>query len=108
MVELVWVAYFWVSMVERESESSKTYNILLEEDQGRNRAHNLVAHWTEDPNEFKEGQLLRLRVSAECNLAVELHEGNGKIGSPWHPDDDWYFVGRAYVCNAKKVEKLDE
>lgn len=108
MIELVWVAYFWVSSVDRESESSKTYNILLEQDQGRGRAHNMVAHWTEDPNEFKEGELLRLRVHGQCTQVYEVHEGHGKRGSPWAPEDDWYLVGRPYICNATKVEKLNE
>jgi hypothetical protein len=106
MIELVFTAYFMVQVVERESDTSKTYNILLEQDQGRGRAHNLVAHWTEDPNEFKEGQVLLLRVHGECTQVYEVHEGSGKRGSPWRAEDDWYMVGRPYICNATKVEKL--
>lgn len=106
MIELVFTAYFMVQVVERESDTSKTYNILLEQDQGRGRASNLVAHWTEDPNEFKEGQVLLLRVHGECTQVYEVLEGNGKRGSPWAAEDDWYVNGKPYICNATKVEKL--
>lgn len=106
MIELVFTAYFLVQVVERESDTSKTYNILLEQDQGRGRAHNLVAHWTEDPTEFKEGEVVLLRVHGECTQVYEVHEGHGKRGSPWRAEDDWFLVGRPYICNATKVEKL--
>ena len=95
-----------VKFVDLDHEGGKTYNILLEHQQGRGYAHDMVAHWTEDEHEFKEGQILYLRIEGQCSMSMEVHEGNGKRGSSWQAEDDWYLVGRALICNATKLEKL--
>jgi len=102
---------FLAQCVDKESDG--TYNILLEQvGSSKYKSHNLVAHWTKDPEEFKIGKIYQLTVKAECTQVYEVLEGNGKRGSPWRAEDDWYLNGRPYTCNSievkyESVETLD-
>lgn len=103
MKVLILTGYFLAQCVD--AEGNGTYNILLEELAGsKYRAHNLVAHWTKDPNEFKPGTIYHLTIKGECTQVYEVLEGNGKRGSPWRAEDDWYLNGRPYICNSIEVK----
>jgi hypothetical protein len=101
---MVIVAYFTVQTVDLDYDG--TYNILLQSDYPDERAS--VAAWSKDPNAFKEGTVLRLKIEGKCYYGFSLLEGNGKVGSPWDAADDWINNGRVWVCNADKLEKLNE
>lgn len=100
LIELVLTALFTVSYVDLDYDG--TYNILLED----KHTGNLVAHWEKDASKFKQGEVLELRIKGECTKVYEILEGNGKRGSPWRAEDDWYLNRRPYICNAITVEFL--
>lgn len=79
------------------------YNLLLQQYLGNTRSPDLVAAWVPDDKDFKAGKILRLTIKAECTQVWEVLEGNGKRGTAWRPEDDWYLNGRPYICNAIEV-----
>jgi hypothetical protein len=100
---MVLVGYFLVQYVDFDNGQ---YNILLA--QKTNNGTNMVAAWTKDKDEYKEGDTIYIRMEGECSRVYEVLEGNGKRGTAWAPEDDWYLNGRPYICNAEKVERIQD
>ena len=103
MIKLLLVGYFIIKFIDLDYDGK--YNVLLEQD----RTGNLVSYRQESVS-FKEGEMIRLRIDAECDKTKvgEVLEGNGKRGSPWATEDDWYLNRMTYICNAEKVEILND
>ena len=99
MLELILVALFTVRFVDLDNGQ---YNVLLED----KATGNMVAHWVKEPGVFKEGATLYLSIKGDCTKVYEVLEGNGKRGSAWAAEDDWYLNRRPYICNAITVEIL--
>lgn len=97
-VKLILIAFFVVRFVDVGSGQT---NILLEDP----KTGNMVAHWDND-FKHKPGDVAYLKIEAECTKVYEVLEGNGKRGSPWRAEDDWYVNRRPYICNALKVEDV--
>ncbi len=104
MIEkLIITGYFLVQFVDWDDGR---YNVLLVKD--FKRQPDMIATWTQDEKEFKVGDIIFIRAEAECTRVYEVLEGNGKRGSPWRAEDDWYLNSRPYICNADKVEIIHE
>lgn len=93
MITLFLTAWFTVQAVDWDVD---TYNVLLESDSG-----DLVATWYKrNPPILGSRSYKNLKV--ECQLdALEILEGNGKRGSPWIPEDDWYVNRHTKLCTTK-------
>ena len=100
---MVLVGYFLVQFVDFDNGQ---YNILL--GQKTNSGTNEVAAWSKDKDEFKVGDTIYIRMTGECDQVYEVLEGNGKRGTAWAPEDDWYLNGRPYICNADKIERIKD
>lgn len=79
------------------------YNILLQQYFHNTRSPDLIAHWAKDCGELTPGKIVPLTIKAECTQVYEVLEGNGKRGTAWRPEDDWYLNGRPYICNSVEV-----
>lgn len=100
MVEkLILTGLFLVKFVDVDGP---TKNILLE--QIYPNTGNMVAWWDKDFS-HKEGDQVEFSIKAECTRVYEILEGNGKRGSPWAAEDDWYLNRRPYICNAEEVKE---
>lgn len=99
MIKLVLIAVFTILYVDKDGDQT---NILLEDP----ITGNMIAHWD---NNFKHkpGDRVELRIEAECTKVYEVLEGNGKRGTQWAPEDDWYLNRRPYICNATKVTEYE-
>lgn len=97
----VLIGYFLVQYVDYDNGQ---YNVLMKQVYGDH--HNMVAVWTKNKDEYKENTVIRIKMDGKCSQVYEVLEGNGKRGSPWSPEDDWYLNDRPYVCNADTVERL--
>jgi len=104
---MVLAGYFLVQYVDYDNGQ---YNVLLAQQRTElgSSGGNMVAAWTKDKDEYKEGDIIYIRMTGECSQVYEILEGNGKRGSPWRPEDDWYLNGRPYICNADKVERIQD
>lgn len=99
---LILTGYFLAQCVD--TDSNGIYNVLLEQLSGsKHKSHTLVAHWTKDPKEFRAGNIYHLVVKGDCTQTYDVREGNGKKGSAWAPEDDWYLNGKPYICNSIEV-----
>ena len=103
-MQLVMLGYFLVMFIDLDYDGK--YNILLEEKDSKN----LISLRIESVPFFKEGEIIKFRIEAECdkNKVGEVLEGNGKIGSPWIAEDDWYLNKMTHICNSKKMEILND
>lgn len=90
------MGYFMVEAVELDYDGR--YNVLLEQ-RLPNTGH-LVSLRSDKPGPFIEGKVVTVDVVADCNAVGELREGEGKMGSSWRAEDDWYWYATNYVCNA--------
>ena len=105
--KMVLVGYFLVQSVDYDDGH---YNILLaqQHEVGGQSATNMIAAYSKDKNEFKEGTTIYLKMEGECSRVYEILEGNGKRGSGWCAEDDWYLNGRPWICNSSKIEVIND
>ena len=72
-IKMVLTGYFLVQYVDYDNGQ---YNILLAQQGGIGT--NLVAAWSKDKDEFKEGTIIYVKMTGECSKVYEVLEGNGK------------------------------
>ena len=101
-IKMVLVGYFLVQYVDLDNG---TYNILLAQKGG---TPNMVATWSKYKDTYHEDEILHLRIEGECQQVYEILEGNGKIGSAWRAEDDWYLNCRPYICNSEHIEVISD
>lgn len=98
MIKLFLTGLFFVVFVDKDYDNK--YNILLEQTFPRT---GVMIALRSDEAKYVENTYIELGIKAECAVAYQLEEGNGKIGSSWRAEDDWLWVDTNYVCNAVKV-----
>lgn len=103
MKTLILAGYFLAQCVDKDNGK---FNVLFEQvNSGRNKAHNMIAHWTEKPI-FKRGVIYELKIEAECEQGSQVVEQPNN--SQWAPEDSWVSIGKSYICNAIKVTYVSE
>lgn len=103
-MQLIMLGYFLVMFIDLDYDGK--YNVLLEDRSSKN----LVTLRVDSMPSFKEGEIIRSKIEAKCdkNKVGEVLEGNGKIGSPWAAEDDWYLNKMTLICTSNKMEILSE
>ena len=97
--KLILIGYF---VVQDVSYDNGTYNVLLLQ---KGSVPNLVATHTKSMDDYTEGMVLYLEVHGDCSKTYEVLEGNGKRGTPWRAEDDWYLNSEPYICNSELITR---